>query len=108
MINYTINLGYEGIYAIVNHPMLIIFQRSGWQVSIVEKGISEKNKNIYLIYMPVDKHNQLILIGRANKKSTLLSEILNSWALLFSARENRSNKLQLDPKPYSMFGIGNP
>lgn len=107
MINYARNLSYEGIYAIVSHPMLIIFQRSGWQISVVEKGLSEKRQNIYLIHMPVDEHNQRLLIKRINKKFPLLSHALNAWPLSFSVRENRSDQFQLDPKPYGMFGIGN-
>ncbi|WON76585.1 acyl-homoserine-lactone synthase [Serratia sp. UGAL515B_01] len=105
MINYARCLGYEGIYAIVSHPMLIIFQRSGWQVSIVEKGLSEKRQNIYLIHMPVDEHNQNILINRINKKSPLLGSTLNAWPLSFRVRKNRPDQFQLDAKSYGMFGI---
>ncbi|WP_337262559.1 MULTISPECIES: acyl-homoserine-lactone synthase [unclassified Serratia (in: enterobacteria)] len=107
MLNYAKSLCYQGIYAIVSHPMLIIFQRSGWQVSVVEKGLSEKRQNIYLIHMPVDEKNQHILIKRINKKSTFLNGKLNVWPLSFSIRENRSNELQFDPESYGMFGIGN-
>jgi acyl homoserine lactone synthase len=107
MVNYAKSLSYQGIYAIVSHPMLIIFQRSGWQVSVVEKGLSEKRQNIYLIHMPVDEHNQHILIKRINKASPLVSRNLNTWPLSFSTGENRSDKLQLDPESYGMFGISN-
>ncbi|AJW28910.1 acyl-homoserine-lactone synthase [Chania multitudinisentens RB-25] len=107
MVNYAKSLCYQGIYAIVSHPMLIIFQRSGWQVSVVEKGFSEKRQNIYLIHMPVDEHNQHILIKRINKKSPFLNRNLNVWPLSFSTRKNRSDELQFDPEPYGMFSIGN-
>lgn len=108
MISYARNFGYEGIYAIVSHPMLIIFQRSGWQVSVVEKGLSEKRQNIYLIQMPVDENNQQILIKRIQKKLHLFNCALNGWPLSFSIRENRSEQLQLDNKPYGMLGVSNP
>lgn len=108
MINYARDRGYEGIYAIVSHPMLVIFQRSGWQISIVEKGLSEKRQNIYLIHMPVDNHNQHILINRINQKSPSSSKALNTWPLSFAIRENGSDQLQLNPEPYGMLGIGNP
>ncbi|MGK3142121.1 acyl-homoserine-lactone synthase [Pantoea sp. C2G6] len=107
MINYARSQAYEGIYAIVSHPMLIIFQRSGWQVSVVEKGLSEKRQNIYLIHMPVDEHNQSLLTERINKKSLLPDNELNRWPFSFRIRENRSDELQLDAKPYGVFGIGN-
>ncbi|WP_337263647.1 MULTISPECIES: acyl-homoserine-lactone synthase [unclassified Serratia (in: enterobacteria)] len=108
MINYARSQGYEGIYAIVSHPMLIIFQRSGWQVSVVEKGLSEKRQNIYLIHMPVDEHNQHLLIKRINKKSPLSSHALNVWPFSFRVRENRSDQFQLNAEPYGMLGIGHP
>lgn len=47
MINYAKNLGYEGVYAINSHPMLAIFKRSGWLISVVEQGMSEKTKNLF-------------------------------------------------------------
>lgn len=107
MINYARRFGYEGIYAIVSHPMLVIFQRSGWQVSIVEKGQSEKSQNIYLIYMPVDDENQQILIERINKKSPFVKQKLNTWPLSIITRENGSDEFQFDAESYSMFGVGN-
>ncbi|ATA19856.1 acyl homoserine lactone synthase [Gibbsiella quercinecans] len=108
MINYARDKNYEGIYAIISHPMLIIFQRSGWKISIVEQGMSEKNQKIYLIYMPVDNKNQQTLINRIQKHELLSNKNgLDAWPLSLSIRENRSDELQLDPKPYGMFSIGN-
>lgn len=107
MINYARDRGYEGIYAIVSHPMMIIFQRSGWQISIVETGLSEKKQNIYLIYMPVDSHNQQIMIDRINQKSPSRNATLNCWPLSFPVGKHRPDELQLDAKPDGMFGVGN-
>ncbi|MDN0107502.1 acyl-homoserine-lactone synthase [Yersinia rochesterensis] len=81
MINYTRHQGYEGIYAIISHPMLTIFKRSGWLVSVVEQGMSEKNTIIYLVYMPVDDRNQQILIHKVNQVLLIRNNSLNTWPL---------------------------
>ncbi|MFK3842994.1 acyl-homoserine-lactone synthase [Serratia sp. NPDC087055] len=107
MINYARNYDYEGIYAIISHPMLIIFQRSGWDISVVEQGLSEKKQRIYLIYMPVDDRNQQILVNRINLTHSGLNQDHNSWPLTFRVREYGSDKLQLNAEPNSVFGIGN-
>lgn len=108
MINYARHQNYEGIYAIISHPMLIIFQRSGWGISIVEQGISEKNQKIYLVYMPIDNKNQQILINHIqNHQPHSNKNNLDEWPLSLSIRGNRPDELQLNPKPYGMFGIGN-
>jgi len=95
MINYARNCGYEGIYAIVSHPMRIIFQRSGWHISVVKTGCSEKNKNIYLIYMPIDDANRNRLLARINQGTTKLDNPLYSWPLSFRIGEKRPDELQL-------------
>lgn len=84
MINYARHKGYDGIFAIVSHAMYIIFRRSGWLISVVEKGISEKNKDIYLIYMPVDKYNQKILMGKISKQLCLSDTVLDTWPVMLN------------------------
>lgn len=91
MINYAKSLFYNGIYAIISHPMLIIFKRSGWLIKVVEQGVSEKGENIYLIYMPVDDKNQQILINRINTMNTSTSDFCN-WPLSFPLWKNRPNQ----------------
>ena len=81
MINYTRHQGYEGIYAIISHPMLTICKRSGWLVSVIEQGMSEKNTIIYLVYMPVDDRNQQILIHKVNQVLPIRNNSLNTWPL---------------------------
>ncbi len=107
MINYARHRGYEGIYAIVSHPMWIIFKRSGWRISVVEQGMSEKGERIYLIFMPVDKLNQQILIDRISQSSPAPANPMNDWPLSFNVRHNRTNKLQLNAQTYSMPGVSN-
>lgn len=105
MINYSRYKGFEGIYAIVSHPMLIIFKKSGWMISVVEQGLSEKNQRIYLIYMPVDDQNQQILMNRISKDFPVEKNTLDSWPLSLLIKENGSDQLQLDRQTDSMFSV---
>ncbi|WP_145559621.1 acyl-homoserine-lactone synthase [Yersinia bercovieri] len=89
MINYTRHQGYEGIYAIISHPMLAIFKRSGWLISVVEQGLSEENKIIYVVYMPVDEHNQQILMHKISKTLLIENDKLNTWPLSLDIRSNQ-------------------
>ncbi|WNN42435.1 MULTISPECIES: acyl-homoserine-lactone synthase [Winslowiella] len=107
MINYSRHAGHKGIYAIVSHPMFIIFKRSGWLISVVEKGLSEKNDTIYLIFMPVDARNQRILIERIIKENPSSFNELTSWPLSFSVGQHRPDQLQLNAQPYSVLGVSN-
>lgn len=96
MINYARNYGYQGIYAIISHPMLIIFQRSGWEISVIEQGQSEKNQRIYLIYMPVDDRNQQILIDRISLAHSGLTPVRDVWPLTFRVRDHGPDELKLN------------
>lgn len=81
MINYAIAYRYTGIYTIVSHPMLTILKRSGWQISVVEQGISEKGKYIYLVYLPTDIENQNLLIHRVNETNDFPERALRHWPM---------------------------
>lgn len=91
MINYARFYQYEGIYAIVSHPMYVIFKRSGWRISMIEKSVSEKKQNIYLIFMPIDEQSQHTLITSALQKAPFLGGNLNTWPLSLSVREYGSD-----------------
>lgn len=94
MINYARHYNYEGIYAIVSHPMYLIFKRSGWKIELVEQGLSEKEQKIYLIFMPVDKANQQTLINALRLKDPRLSDCrLDSWPLSFPVMKNGADEL---------------
>lgn len=96
MINYARNFGYQGIYAIISHPMLVIFQRSGWDISVVETGCSEKKQNIYLVYMPIGDDNQQRLIKRIAQQTRLPDCPMSTWPLSFPVRGQRADQLQLN------------
>ncbi|WP_224554269.1 acyl-homoserine-lactone synthase CarI [Pectobacterium versatile] len=81
MINYSRDKGYDGIYTIVSHPMLTILKRSGWGISVVEQGLSEKEERVYLVFLPVDDANQEALTRRINRSGTFMSNELKQWPL---------------------------
>ncbi|MBP2171506.1 acyl homoserine lactone synthase [Erwinia toletana] len=81
MVNYAQNYHYDGILTIVSHPMLTILKRSGWGISVISQGISEKDKPVYLLHLPVDKENQQILIDRINQHNRIGSGAFNKWPL---------------------------
>ncbi|HEJ9096395.1 TPA: acyl-homoserine-lactone synthase [Serratia odorifera] len=87
MINYSINAGYEGIFTIVSHPMLTILKRSGWGISVVEQGLSEKEKPIYLLFLPTDSQNQAELINRIKQHESLAENTLTHWPLSLAFTE---------------------
>lgn len=93
MINYARHYGYEGIYAIVSHPMYLIFKKSGWGISVVEQSLSEKEENVYLIFMPVDQGNQQTLMARVKTKVPTLDCQLDEWPLSFPVRKHRPDKV---------------
>lgn len=65
-LNYSRKFDYEGILTIVSHAIFIIMKRSGWHLTVLEKGLSEKNEKVYLLCLPVDTENQNILINCIN------------------------------------------
>ncbi|MBV4366112.1 acyl-homoserine-lactone synthase [Erwinia sp. BNK-24-b] len=93
MINYARHYQYEGIYAIVSHPMYLIFKKSGWKIEVVEKSLSEKNENIYLIFMPIDDKNQRILIELVKSKAPELKIRLDAWPLSFPVGQHGPDQL---------------
>lgn len=83
-LNYSRRFNYEGILTIVSHSMLIIMKRSGWRLSVLEQGLSEKNEKVYLLSLPVDTENQYILINSINRRKFFLKNTLSKWPLSFA------------------------
>ena len=42
LINYARQHGYDGILAVSSHPMLHIIKSSGWNVTLLKTGMSER------------------------------------------------------------------
>lgn len=93
MINYARHYNYDGIYAIVSHPMYLIFKKSGWKIELVSQSLSEKEERVYMIFMPVDDESQKTLIDLITAKAPALECTLTTWPLSFPVRRHRTNQL---------------
>ncbi|SLM65062.1 Homoserine lactone synthase YpeI [Dickeya aquatica] len=82
MINYARKYHYDGILTIVSHPMLTLLKRSGWQISVIEQGLSEKQERIYLLLLPADDESRLALIERITQMTAVETERLTTLPLL--------------------------
>lgn len=94
MLNYAKKYQYDGILTIVSRAMLKILERSGWDISIIEQGISEKYEKVYLMLLPTDSgsQNQLILKIR-NHYDSLINNKLKQWPLIYPSFGDRFNEL---------------
>lgn len=82
LINYARQHHYDGILAVASHPMMHIIRSSGWHVSVLETGISEKDEPVYLLLGHVDSESQRALKTRIfSKYSTADENVLNHWPL---------------------------
>ncbi|PKH19589.1 acyl-homoserine-lactone synthase [Enterobacterales bacterium CwR94] len=81
MINYARHYGHEGVYTICSKPMWTILKRSGWEIEVVEVGMSEMNKPVYLLFLPVDSKNQSILTDRIAQSSGMSNQALTRWPM---------------------------
>ncbi|MEI3782180.1 acyl-homoserine-lactone synthase, partial [Pectobacterium brasiliense] len=60
-----------------------ILKRSGWKISVVEQGLSEKQERVYLLFLPVDKESQDVLVRRINRNQEFVESKLREWPLSF-------------------------
>lgn len=81
MINYARKQGYDGIFTLVSHPMLLILKRSGWRVSVIETGVSEKSEAVYILLLPIDQESQRTLIDKILSARPLDRAGLKAWPL---------------------------
>lgn len=86
LINYAQRHHYDGILAVASHPMMIIIRKSGWNVTVLETGVSEKDEPVYLLLGHIDLMSQKELKDRILRKDNIQFEnILNEWPLPFIA-----------------------
>ncbi|CCG88110.1 acyl-homoserine-lactone synthase [Erwinia piriflorinigrans] len=82
LINYARQHHYDGILAVASHPMLHIIRSSGWNVSLLKTGMSEKDEPVYLLLGHVDRESQEALKDRIFRKiSTMDESTLDAWPL---------------------------
>ncbi|WP_380178102.1 acyl-homoserine-lactone synthase [Kalamiella sp. sgz302252] len=83
LINFAQQHDYDGIIAVASHAMMHIIRQSGWHVTILDTGLSEKNEPVYLLlghvdYISCKNLKEKILTG----KNTLTERLLDSWPLV--------------------------
>lgn len=57
MVKFAIKNAYKGIYTVVSAPMLTIYRRAGWNVKILETGLSEKGEIVHYLFLPVNQRD---------------------------------------------------
>ncbi|WP_186381455.1 acyl-homoserine-lactone synthase [Yersinia mollaretii] len=81
MVNYARNRGYKGILTVVSRGMYILLKRSGWNMTVLNQGESEKNEVIYLLNLGVDIDSQQKLINKICRKHQVDPTLLEAWPL---------------------------
>ena len=81
LINYARQHHYDGVIAVASHPMMQIIKNSGWKITLLETGQSEKDEPVYLVLGHVDEGSQQAMKAAIIKASSLDEEVLNSWPL---------------------------
>lgn len=82
MVNYAKDCGYKGILTVVSRGMFILLKRSGWNITVLNQGESEKNEIIYLLHLGVDIDSQQKLINKIRRVHQLEPGVLESWPLI--------------------------
>lgn len=87
LINYAQRHHYDGILAVASQGMMHIIRRSGWKVTVLKKGLSEKNEPVYLLLGHADETSRETLKARiCSQCDTLDASILNDWPLPVTTR----------------------
>lgn len=87
LINYARRHHYDGILAVASHPMMHIIRRSGWNITVLKKGVSEKNEPVYLLLGHTDKESQKKLETRIITQCDIQENgALNDWPHLVDSR----------------------
>ncbi|MCK8554301.1 acyl-homoserine-lactone synthase [Yersinia ruckeri] len=81
VINYTRHHKHTGIYTIVSRAMLTILKRSGWQFDVIKEAFVSEKERIYLLRLPVDKHNQALLASQVNQVLQGYDSALLAWPI---------------------------
>lgn len=82
LINHAQRHQYDGILAVASHPMMHIIRRSGWNVTVLKTGISEKNEPVYLLLGHADFASQEALKARIFSQCDIQEGMmLGDWPL---------------------------
>ncbi|WP_158783957.1 acyl-homoserine-lactone synthase [Pantoea sp. BAV 3049] len=82
LINFARQNQYDGIIAVASHPMMQIIRNSGWRITLLETGQSEKEEPVYLVLGHVDDESQQALKAKIiGEEGSLNEDLLNRWPL---------------------------
>lgn len=85
LINYARRHHYDGILAVASHSMMSIIRRSGWNVTVLDIGTSEKEEPVYLLLGHIDTQSLEKIKAKALKALSSQDETeLGHWPLAFS------------------------
>ncbi|CNJ96731.1 N-acylhomoserine lactone synthase [Yersinia aldovae] len=82
MVNYARSRGYKGILTVVSRGMYILLKRSGWNITVLNQGESEKNEVIYLLNLGIDIDSQQQLINKIRRVHHVDPELLETWPII--------------------------
>lgn len=82
MVNYARSRGYKGILTVVSRGMYILLKRSGWNITEISQGESEKNQIIYLLHLDVNIDSQQQLINKIRMTHHLEPAQLETWPIM--------------------------
>ena len=82
MVNYARDRGHKGILTVVSRGMFILLKRSGWNLTVLNQGESEKNEVIYLLHLGIDNNSQQQLINIILKIHQVEPTTLETWPMI--------------------------
>lgn len=82
MVNYARDRGHKGILTVVSRGMFILLKRSGWSITVLNQGESEKNEVIYLLHLGIDNDSQQKLIHKILKIHKVEPTTLETWPMV--------------------------
>lgn len=82
MVNYARDRGHKGILTVVSRGMFILLKRSGWSITVLNQGESEKNEVIYLLHLGIDNDSQQKLIHKVLKIHKVEPTTLETWPMV--------------------------
>ncbi|MDW8845615.1 acyl-homoserine-lactone synthase [Erwinia sp. MMLR14_017] len=84
LISYARQHQYDGVIAVTSHPMMQIIKSSGWNITLLETGQSEKDEPVYLVLGHADENSHQAMKSAIINESGLNENELNSWPLYAS------------------------
>ncbi|EPB0848040.1 TPA: acyl-homoserine-lactone synthase, partial [Yersinia enterocolitica] len=82
MVNYARDRGHKGILTVVSRGMFILLKRSGWNITVLNQGESEKNEVIYLLHLGIDNDSQQQLINKVLRIHQVEPTTLGTWPMV--------------------------